>query len=75
MTNECNSFEENLKKIEENIRYLEKGNLPLKEVIEKFEEGLKISNLCIKELEITKQKIEKVIEENGEIKTEPFDIK
>jgi len=65
-------FEENLRKLEESVRLLESGNLSLKETLEKFEEGLKLSLLCNKELESVKQKIEMVVERDGKIVSETF---
>ena len=66
------SFEENLEKFEGTVKSLEKGELPLKETLEKFEEGVKLSKLCTKELETAQQKIEKIMEKNGKITSEPF---
>ncbi len=68
------SFEENLNKLEEGVKSLEDGELPLKETIEKFEEGIKLSKLCTEELEGAKQKIEKLIEKNGKVVSEPFEV-
>jgi len=65
MTNDKKSFEENLKELEEIVRTLEGGESSLKETLEKFEIGLNLSNLCTKELETAKQKIEKITVENG----------
>ena len=75
MESKKKSFEENLKKLEESVKSLEDGELPLKETLEKFEEGLKVSKLCTEELGIAQQKIEKLIEKNGEIVSEPFEVK
>lgn len=61
MVDEKKSFEESLKELEEIVKTLEKGESPLKETLEKFEEGLNLSNLCTKELETAKQKIEKIM--------------
>ena len=69
------TFEENLDKLKESVKSLEDGELPLKETLEKFEEGLKLSNLCNEELEIAQRKIEKIIEINGKPKAEPFEEK
>jgi exodeoxyribonuclease VII small subunit len=69
------SFEENLNKLGESVKSIERGELPLKETLEKFEEGLKLSKLCIEELENAKQRIEKLTQKNGEIICEPFDVK
>jgi len=75
MDSKKKSFEENLNKLEESVKSLEDGELPLKETLEKFEEGLKVSKLCTEELGTAQQKIEKLIEKNGEIVSEPFEAK
>jgi len=62
MTNDEKSFEENLKELEEIVRTLEEGESSLKETLERFEKGIHLSNLCAKELETAKQKIEKIVE-------------
>jgi len=69
------SFEENLKGLEESVKSIEEGELPLKETLEKFENGLKLSKLCSDELEMAKQKIEKLTQKEGKIVSEPFEIK
>ena len=69
------SFEENLDKLKESVRSLEKGELPLKETLEKFEEGLKLSKLCNEELEVAQKKIEKIIEIDGKPTVESFEEK
>ena len=73
MTNERKSFEENLEKLKESVNSLEKGDLPLKETLEKFEEGLRVSKLCSGELDIAQKKIETIIEKDGKIVSEPFE--
>ena len=72
MTDGENSFEENLKELGESVKSLEDDELPLKETLEKFETGLKLSRLCTEELEAAQQKIEKLIEKNGEVVSETF---
>ena len=62
MASDKGSFEENLEKLEDAVRALEKGELPLKETLKKFEEGIGLSDLCTKELKTAQQKIEKIIE-------------
>ncbi len=73
MTNKNESFEENLEKLKESVKSLEKGDLPLKETLEKFEEGLKVSKLCSEELDTAQKKIEKIIEKDGKLISEPFE--
>jgi len=68
-------FEDNLEKLKESVRDLEEGDLPLKETLDKFEEGLKLSKLCNEELEVAQKKIEKIIEIDGKVKAEQFEEK
>ncbi len=67
------SFEDALKRLEETVETLEEGELPLKESLAKFEEGMKLRQLCNHELEMAEQRIEKLVEKEGKIITEPFD--
>lgn len=66
------SIEEALKRLEEIVNSLETGQLPLDESLKKFEEGIRLSRLCNKKLTETKQKVEKLVEKNGVILTEPM---
>jgi len=66
------SFEEALKRLEEIVDSLEKGQLSLDESLKKFEEGIKLSKLCNKKLVETQQKVEKLMEKNGKLLTEPL---
>jgi len=66
------SFEEALKRLEEIVDNLEKGQLSLDESLKKFEEGIKLSKLCNKKLVETQQKVEKLMEKNGKLLTEPL---
>ena len=45
------SFEENLENLENIVKKLENGDIPLDEAIEKFNEGMKLANECNKILE------------------------
>ena len=67
------SFEENLEKLKKSVDSLEEEELPLKETLEKFEEGLKLSKLCNEELEVAQKKIEKIIEKDGKPTSESFE--
>jgi exodeoxyribonuclease VII small subunit len=65
------SFEEALKRLEEIVSSLENGQLSLDESLSVFEEGIRLSKLCNKKLVETKQKVEKLMEKNGKLFTEP----
>lgn len=51
------SYEDAMKRIDEIVLSLEKGDAPLDQALELFEEGTKLTNLCYQKLENAKQKI------------------
>ncbi len=66
------SFEEALKRLEEIVNSLETGQLSLDESLKRFEEGIRLSRLCSKKLVDTKQKVEKLMEKDKTVFTEPM---
>ncbi len=54
------SFEEALKRLEEIVRKLESGDVPLDKSIDLYSEGEKLRGLCQKRLEAAQAKIEKI---------------
>jgi exodeoxyribonuclease VII small subunit len=52
------SFEQQLKALEAIVERMEEGDLPLEESVKLFEEGLKLSDDCKKELEAAEGKIQ-----------------
>lgn len=68
------SFEELMESLEEIVRTLEKGDLNLDKSVEKFEEGMKISKKCNEILENSEKRISILLENNGEMKEEDFNI-
>ena len=68
------NFEESMKKLEEIVVELENGNLNLDESVSKFEEGMKISKQCNKILEESEKKITILLNNDGEIKEEKFEV-
>jgi exodeoxyribonuclease VII small subunit len=65
-------FETKLKKLEEIVAELEKGDISLENSLKKFEEGMKISKDCSKLLQNAEKKITIILEENGELKEDNF---
>lgn len=68
------NFEESMKKLEEIVVELENGNLNLDESVSKFEEGMKIAKQCNGMLENAEKKITILLEKDGELKEENFDV-
>ena len=54
------SFEESLAKLEEIVRHLEKGDLPLGESLKLFEDGTALLAACSKMLDDAEQKVVKL---------------
>ena len=69
--NEMN-FEENIKRLEEIVVLLEKGETPLEESMLLFEEGVNLTNQCLKILDNAEQKIKKLTQNNGEVVESDF---
>lgn len=68
-------FEEAMAKLEEIVKSLEKGDLPLEKAMASFEEGVTLSKICLKHLEEADRKVEVLIQgQDGKTKTEPFQI-
>ena len=68
------SFEESLTELEGIADKLEKGQLSLDEGLMLFEKGIKLVRECNTKLKSAQQKVEKLILENGDIKSEPFEV-
>jgi len=69
-------FEEALKKLEKIVDDLEGGNLALDDSLEKYAEGIRLSKMCAKKLEVAKKKVEILLKsEDGSVELKDFDEK
>jgi exodeoxyribonuclease VII small subunit len=69
------SFEDQLTALESVVERLEQGELSLDESVRLFEEGVKLSNACKKELEAAEGKIQILVERgSGGAKTVDLDL-
>ena len=67
------SFEESLKKLENIVDQLEKGDLALEDSLKLFEEGVSLSATCKTELETAEGKVQMLVKQrDGAMKPEPF---
>ena len=66
-------FEESLQRLETIVTELEKGDVPLDRALELFDEGMKLSGSCRKELEEAEGKVEILLKRNGKLQAEPFE--
>ena len=60
------NFEKSLYRLEEIVKILENGNLPLEESIKLFEEGIKLSKKCNEKLSKIEEKIKVIIGKEGD---------
>ena len=66
-------FEECLQRLEMIVDELEEGDLALEQSLALFEEGMKLSDSCRKELEEAEGKVEILLKQNGKLQAEPFE--
>jgi exodeoxyribonuclease VII small subunit len=67
------SFEDALARLEAIVVRLESGDLPLEESLKQFEEGVRLSRLCTRQLDDAEAKIEILVSESGQWQTRPCD--
>ena len=61
------SFEESLEKLEEIVKKLEVGDVPLDEAINEFNKAMMLAKTCDEKLKNAEESITKLVKENGEI--------
>lgn len=67
-------FEENLKKLEKIVGDLQGEKISLEKAIEKFEEGVKLADTCLKTLEGMQKKVDVIAKaKDGKLKIKPLD--
>ncbi len=73
---EFKDFEQALRRLEQIVAELEKGELPLERALELFEEGIKISRLCGEKLADAERKVEILVKDNqGSLNEEPLNLR
>jgi len=67
------SFEKALEKLEAIVHQLDQGDLTLDESLKAFEEGVRLSRLCISMLDEAESRVEALLKDpKGQLNTEPF---
>ncbi len=66
------SFETCLDELEQVVKQLEAGDLPLEKSLELFERGVRLSDQCRKQLEEAETRVEILMRKEGKIQPEPF---
>ncbi|WP_045226362.1 exodeoxyribonuclease VII small subunit [Methyloterricola oryzae] len=66
MVKKAFQFEDSLAELEQLVERMEQGNLPLEESLKLFERGVHLARGCQKALKEAEQKVQILLEENGE---------
>jgi exodeoxyribonuclease VII small subunit len=66
-------FEDCLQRLEQIVKELEKGDVPLEKALALFEEGVKLSTSCRGELDAAEGRIEVLLKQNGRMQIEAFE--
>ena len=61
------SFEESLENLEEIVKKLEIGDVPLDDAIEEFNKAMKLAKTCDEKLKNAEEAISKLVSKDGEI--------
>lgn len=68
-------FEKKLTDLESIVQRLEQGDLPLEESVRLFEEGMKLSDSCKKELDAAEGRVQLLVDQGGgRMKAQPLEV-
>lgn len=68
------TFEQAMSELDEIVRKLENGQIPLEEAVKTYEKGIELKKICEEELKNAEMKIEKLQIQNGTpVQTEALD--
>lgn len=67
------TFEESLARLEQIVKELESGNVPLDDLMKLYDEGTALVKFCTKKIESAEQKVRLVQMKNGTLTEEAFD--
>ena len=65
-------FEKAMGRLEEIVQGLEKGDLSLEDSLKIFEEGIRLSQVCMAKLDEAEKKVEILMKEKGKTVLKPF---
>jgi len=66
-------FEQSLKELEKLVETMEQGELSLEESLRQFERGVQLSRVCQQALKAAEQKVEMLMQKDGQELIAPFD--
>jgi exodeoxyribonuclease VII small subunit len=72
MSRKTPRFEESLLELEQLVERLEQGQMTLEDSLKAFERGVQLTRSCQSALKEAEQKVQILLEENGEATLKPF---
>ncbi len=66
-------FEKALQELETLVEKMEQGDMSLEASLKAFERGIQLTRTCQQALAEAEQKVEQLLEKQGELKPEPFE--
>ena len=71
--NSLPDFEASLAELEKIVEKMEAGDQPLEETLKDFQRGIELARACQRGLKDAEQRVEKLVQKNGEFTTEPLE--
>jgi len=68
-------FEDALEKLENIVRKMEAGEMPLDSALKSFEEGIRLIRFCSAKLEDTQRRVEQLLEKENSLQVKNFQDK
>jgi exodeoxyribonuclease VII small subunit len=68
-------FEDALEKLENIVREMEAGEMPLDSALKSFEEGIRLIRFCSAKLEDTQRRVEQLLEKENSLQVKNFQDK
>ena len=65
-------FEDALEKLENIVREMEAGEMPLDSALKSFEEGIRLIRFCSTKLEDTQRRVEQLLEKESSLQVKNF---
>ena len=65
-------FEKALEELEQIVERMEAGEISLEESLKQFERGINLTRTCQQALREAEQRVQQLVEKNGESSLEPF---
>ena len=65
-------FEDALEKLENIVREMEAGEMPLDSALKSFEEGIRLIRFCSAKLEDTQRRVEQLLEKENSLQIKNF---